>query len=75
MTTPETILCLLIPAASTAAGLGDTLRIPMLVAKALCERHEHSGLVTHTLIAEMIPLYHLTEEGKQRAAELQPATV
>jgi predicted ArsR family transcriptional regulator len=71
MTTPNQILVLLLSSASTAAGLGDKLNIPMLVAKAICERLESSGLVNHTHVGAIIPLYHLTDVGKDSANQLQ----
>ncbi len=71
MTTPDQILLMLLAdGAVTPAAIGDKLRIPMLVAKAVCERHERDGLVSHTLIADLLPLYQLTEAGKARAATL-----
>jgi hypothetical protein len=74
MTTPNQILVVLLSGATTAAGLGDKLRVPMLVAKSLCDRHERDGLVSHTLIADLIPLYHLTDSGRLSAESLKPVT-
>ncbi len=74
MTTPDQILLMLLAdGAVTPAAIGDKLRIPMLVAKAVCERHERDGLVSGTSIAGLVPLYQLTPAGRERAGTIKSA--
>lgn len=74
MTTPDQILVLLLTSPSTPGAIGDALHIPMLVAKALAQREQRAGHLAHTMIADTIPLYHLTDLGREAAAALKPAT-
>lgn len=71
MNTPDAILVQLLSARQTDAALGQSLRLPFLVTRALCKRHEQAGLVTHEDIAGVVPVWTLTDAGKARAEALQ----
>lgn len=71
MNTPDAILVQLLSARQTDAALGQSLRLPFLVTRAMCQRHEKAGLVTHDDIAGIVPVWSLTEAGKARAEALQ----
>lgn len=71
MNTPDAILVQLLAARQTDAALGEALRLPFLVTRAMCQRHEKAGLVTRENIAGVVPLWTLTDAGKARAESLQ----
>jgi hypothetical protein len=72
MTSPDQILLRLQTEKCTAAALGDALRLPFLVSRAMCQRLEKDGLVTHEHIAGVLPVWSLTPAGLTRAATLNP---
>lgn len=70
MTSPDQILVTLLSGKCTDAALGETMRIPFLVTRAMCLRHEKDGLVAREDIAGVLPLWSLTEAGKARAESI-----
>lgn len=72
MTTPNQILADLLISDATADAIGEHLHIPMLVAKALCERHEIDGLVIPRKIAKgNLIAWQLTAAGIEVANSLE----
>jgi hypothetical protein len=71
MTTPNQILVDLIPGQATADALAESIRVPMLTIKAMCERHVIDGLLATKSIAQgTLTAYSLTEEGREVASRL-----
>lgn len=70
MTSPDQILVTLLSGKCTDAALGESMRIPFLVTRAMCQRHEKDGLVAREDIAGVVPLWSLAEAGKARAESL-----
>lgn len=73
MTTPAKILVELLDSQATSDALAERLRVPMLTIKAICERHEKDGLLTHTKAADCLVVWVLTEAGHDVASSKQPA--
>lgn len=72
MTTPDKILVDLLISQSTTDALAERMHLPMLVVRAMCERHEKDGLPATSKIADSITVWHLTENGRAVAGPLSP---
>ena len=74
MTTPNQILADLRAGQTTTDALAETLRIPTLTVKAMCERHEKDGLLVRSTVAGVV-VWSLTATGRETAGRLPiPAT-
>ena len=73
MTTPNKILTDLLISQSTTDALAQRIRLPMLVVRAMCERHEKDGLLEQFKIADTLTVWRLTESGRDMASTLSPA--
>ena len=74
MTTPDKILIDLLASQSTSDALAERMRIPMLAARAMCERHERDGLLEQSKIGDLLTVWRLTYDGRV-AAETLKATI
>lgn len=71
MTTPNQILVDLIAGQSTADAISQRLGVPMLVIRAMCDRHRKDGLLHPNSIAGgTLTAWSLTEEGREVASRL-----
>lgn len=73
MTTPEKILVDLRAGQATTSALSETLRVPELVIKSICERHENDGLLVTCKIADTLTVWRLTSRGSATAESLAVA--
>jgi hypothetical protein len=73
MTTPDKILVDLLISQSTTDALAERLHLPMLVIRAMCERHEIDGLLEQSKIADCLSVWRLTDSGRAVAGALSPA--
>jgi predicted transcriptional regulator len=71
MTTPCKILVELLDTPSTTDAIAERVRVPMLVAEAMLQRHEKEGYVSRRV--ETLTVWSLTVSGKTFAKSLQPA--
>lgn len=69
MTTPNKILVELLTSAATTDAIAERVRVPMLAVKAMLQRQEKDGLVSHRVDA--LTVWSLTESGKTLAKSLQ----
>jgi|JFJP01.1.fsa_nt_gi hypothetical protein len=70
MTTPNKILVELLDISATADAVAERVRVPMLVAQAMLQRHAKDGLVSSHQAD--LTTWKLTESGQALAASLQP---
>ena len=69
MTTPNKILGDQLDCTATADAIAERVRVPMLVALSMLQRHEKDGLVTSRV--ETLCTWRLTESGKALAESMQ----
>jgi len=74
MTTPDKILVDLLISQSSCDALAERMHVPMLAVRAMCERHERDGLLEQSKIAACIIVWRLTDNGREVAAALIPAS-
>lgn len=72
MTSPDKILVDLLISQSTSDALAERMHLPMLVVRAMCERHQKDGLLDTGKIADSITVWRLTDDGRAVAGALCP---